>query len=102
MTDKLVNIPKTTFSFEYLAEDAYGRPGIKRNGYIGEGTVLAEDEDTVVVRWKGWGENPGSKYSGLYNYYPSTTEVFVFDHEDKFGRRRYRSLLEWQTKPTKK
>jgi len=89
-----------TFSIE--DHDKYGRDIVTRNGIVGIGTVIAEDTETLVVRWKGYGENPGSRYSGLYSYYPSTTEVFVYEYDDDYGRKKYRSLIEWDTRPKKK
>ena len=88
---------------------------IKINGVAGDGVVIAVDKslsfypDTIVIKWKGYGENPGSRYSGLYSYYPSRTEVFTLSHIDKYERDgekletpRYKRLIEWQTRPNKK
>ena len=93
------DIAKTTYAFSIQDADKFGRDIVKRVGVQGEGTILAEDEKTIVVRWKGYGENPGSRYSGLYSYYPSETEVFAYDHTDKFERKRYTSLISYPTKP---
>jgi len=77
---------------------------IKRSGIAGMGKVVTISEDlaTVVIAWKGYSENPGSRYSGLYSYYPATTEVFVYVGTDESGSNRYLSLIEWKTRPEKK
>jgi len=77
---------------------------VKKVGMQGEGKLVAvsKDENTVVVAWKGYGDNAGSRYSGLYSYYPAETEVFVYDHTDEYGRRRYRPLIRWPSRPPKK
>jgi hypothetical protein len=86
------------------------------NGVAGDGVVVAVQKDrdakypnTIVIKWKGYGENPGSRYSGLYSYYPSRTEVYTLSHVDDYERNgekyetpRYRSLIDWQTRPNKK
>ena len=98
-----MNFAITTYSFNFFGvENPQRGDTIKKDGYTGEGRILADDEETIVVAWKGYGENPGSRNSMLYSYYPATTEVFVYDHTDDHGRRRYRSLIEWQSRAPKK
>jgi len=46
--------------------------------------------NVVVVKWKGYTYNPGSRYSMLKDYVPAETEVYEFSHVDEFGRRRFR------------
>jgi hypothetical protein len=96
------SIPIATYTFESFDRERGAE--MKRQGVHGEGRLIAwePDESVIVVAWKEYGENPGSRYSGLYSYYPATTEVFVFEREDKFGRKRYRSLTEWNTRPEKR
>ena len=89
LEDKLVHVPERGCE-------------VKKNGYAEEGRLIAMDEKTVVVAFKGYSENPGSRYSGLRDYYPAMTEVFHYSHTDDFGRRRYVSLIEWQTRAPKK
>lgn len=42
----------------------------------GQARVLARNASNIVVAFAGHGENPGSRYSGLYNYYPAETTVY--------------------------
>jgi hypothetical protein len=97
-----MNFEVSKYSFTVIDTDKFGRDIVQKDGWVNVGTVLAKDEHTIVIAWKGYSENPGSRYSGLYDYYPAITEVFKFDHVDKFGRVRYVSLIEWETKPKKK
>jgi hypothetical protein len=100
----MTDIPITTYSLYFYGDSELirGNP-VKRVGVQGEGKIVAasRNRETIVIAWKGYGENPGSRYSGLYSYYPATTEVFVLDHVDEHGRKRYRSLIEWQTRKPK-
>lgn len=82
---------------------------VKRCGICGVGRLVACEKhpddgliNKVVVAWKGYGENPGSRYSGLYSYYPATTEVFLRVEIDKFDRISFVSFMEWQTRPERK
>ena len=98
--------PIDHYSLDFSESDATPERGdrVKKVGVSGEGKLVAmsKDRNTVVVAWKGWGENPGSRYSGLYSYYPAETEVLVYDHTDEHGRRRYHPLVCWVTRTPKK
>jgi len=80
---------------------------IGRIGVHGEGRLIAWRTDeageviSLSVTWKGYGENPGSRYSGLFSYYPAETNVYQYLRTDQFGRRVYTCILSWQTKPPK-
>lgn len=39
-------------------------------------TVHSNHGMTLVLKRAGYGENPGSRYSGLYSYYPAEFEVY--------------------------
>ena len=94
-----------------VADDHSRGAVIRKAGRAGEGRIVdwtvktyddpSLNEEIVVVAWKGWGENPGSRYSGLHAYYPAETEVLVLDHVDNKGRKNFRTLTSWQTRPPK-
>jgi len=108
-TMERLDIPVTTYMFDWFGNKAPKRGDmVKRLGYVGEGRLVAANGrrddgsyDVVVIAWKGYGENPGSRYSMLYDYYPANTEVFTFSHVDPHGRVCYKSLIEWQTRVKK-
>lgn len=81
---------------------------MKKIGVVGEGKLIAwtkDDQDnaiTLVVAWNGYGENPGSRYSGLYSYYPAETTVYTFHNVDKFNRRHFAYLIGWKTRMSRK
>ena len=39
-------------------------------------TVLAHNDEYLVLKSHGYSENPGSRYSGLMSYYPPETTVY--------------------------
>jgi hypothetical protein len=98
--------PAEHYSLDLPESDATPERGdrVKKVGVQGEGKLvsISKDRNTVVVAWKGFGWNPGSRYSGFYSYYPAETEVLVYDHTDEHNRRRYRSLISWPTRAPKK
>jgi hypothetical protein len=71
---------------------------IKKAGIAGEGRLVAISDRYMVVAWKGYGENPGSRHSGLYSYYPARTAVYKFMKLDHFGRPVWREILDWKTR----
>ncbi len=108
---------------EYILEFSKLERGAeaRKRGYEGDGTLIAWEPEidkammesevieqsnylapsVAVVSWKGYGENPGSRYSGLYSYYSAHTSVFVFERFNSWGAPIYNELIEWQNRVRK-
>lgn len=70
----------------------------------GRARLVARNASTVVVAFAGWGENPGSRYSGLKTYYPAETKVYQIIQENatQYGHVRVLELISYQTRPSAK
>lgn len=63
----------------------------------GFGTILSEDDQCIVIRFKGYSYNPGSRYSGLKSYQPAETYVLLKGEDDW-----YYYLSSWENRKKKK
>lgn len=77
---------------------------VKLHGHIhGKATVLqhCKETKTVAIHFKGRGENPGSRYSGLFAYYPAHVVVYSYEPHDNFEALKLTSIIEWETSKKK-
>jgi hypothetical protein len=65
----------------------------------GAATVLAHNplSKTVVIHFRGYSANPGSRYSGLRSYYPAHAIVYRYGPHDHFEALKLEPLVEWET-----
>lgn len=66
-----------------------------------EARVLARNATNIVVAFAGWGENPGSRYSMLYSYYPAETKVYEILEVIENDYLRVEEVISWRTRPKK-
>ena len=62
-----------------------------------DGTVVLVNDSILVVKFKGYSENPGSRFSGLKTYYPAETVVYAIIDRDG-SRVNTRVLGAWDTR----
>jgi len=64
-----------------ISEDGVKEVGVSQ----AQGVVVARNETTVVVKWRGFSFNPGSKFSGLTTYVPTHISVYLIDEIKESG-----------------
>ena len=67
----------------------------------GRARVVARNAGYLVVAFGGWGENPGSRYSGLHTYYQAETVAYQVTGTEREGALTVLALITWKTRPGK-